>query len=164
MIKIGQGIDTHAFTDKGGTAQSVTLGGVNIPYNKSLFAHSDGDVVLHALADALLGALAMGDIGEHFPNTDQTYQGADSRVLLREVYAKIVAKGYHIGNADITIVCESPKISPYKNAMRQTIASDLATDSNNISIKATTNEKMGHLGRGEGIWASAVVLLFRQTM
>lgn len=162
MIKIGQGIDTHAFTDKGTTEQSVTLGGVKIPHNKSLLAHSDGDVVLHALADALLGALAMGDIGEHFPDTDKAYQGADSRVLLREVYAKIVAKGYRIGNADISIVCEMPKISPYKDKMRQIIASDLSININNISIKATTNEKMGHLGRGEGIWASAVVLLYQQ--
>ena len=159
MIKIGQGIDVHAFHNTGEQKQYVVLAGVHIEHTHSLLAHSDGDVVLHALADALLGALALGDIGQHFPDTDAAHAGLDSRVLLRYVYGKVLAAGYKLGNADITIMCERPKIAPYNQAMRDSIASDLQTVVGNISIKATTTEKLGFTGRQEGIMANAVVLL-----
>ncbi|MGM8885868.1 2-C-methyl-D-erythritol 2,4-cyclodiphosphate synthase [Psychrobacter sp. 1U2] len=159
MIKIGQGIDVHAFHNNGEQQQYVILAGVPIEHTHSLLAHSDGDVVLHALADALLGALAMGDIGQHFPDTDSAHAGLDSRVLLRYVYGKIVDAGYKIGNADITVMCERPKLAPYNEAMRANIASDLQSDIGHISVKATTTEKLGFAGRQEGIMASAVVLL-----
>ena len=159
MIKIGQGIDVHAFHNTGEQQQYVILAGVPIEHTHSLLAHSDGDVVLHALADALLGALALGDIGQHFPDTDVANSGLDSRVLLRYVYGKVQAAGYRLGNADITIMCERPKIAPHNQAMRDNIASDLQTDVNHISIKATTTEKLGFMGRQEGIMANAVVLL-----
>ncbi|WP_199507947.1 MULTISPECIES: 2-C-methyl-D-erythritol 2,4-cyclodiphosphate synthase [unclassified Psychrobacter] len=159
MIKIGQGIDVHAFHNNGEQQQYVVLAGVHIEHSHSLLAHSDGDVVLHALADALLGALAMGDIGQHFPDTDANNAGLDSRVLLRYVYGKILEAGYMLGNADITIMCERPKIAPYNQAMRENIAADLQVDVSNISVKATTSEKLGFTGRQEGIMASAVVLL-----
>lgn len=159
MIKIGQGIDVHAFHNTGEQQQYVVLAGVAIEHSHSLLAHSDGDVVLHALADALLGALALGDIGQHFPDTDAANSGLDSRVLLRYVYGKVQAAGYQIGNADITIMCERPKIAPYNQAMRDNIASDLQTVVSNISVKATTTEKLGFTGRQEGIMANAVVLL-----
>ncbi|WP_288999542.1 2-C-methyl-D-erythritol 2,4-cyclodiphosphate synthase [uncultured Psychrobacter sp.] len=159
MIKIGQGIDVHAFHNNGEQQQYVILAGVPIEHTHSLLAHSDGDVVLHALADALLGALALGDIGQHFPDTDAAHAGLDSRVLLRYVYRKIVDAGYKIGNADITVMCERPKLAPHNQAMRANIASDLQTDISNVSIKATTTEKLGFTGRQEGIMASAVVLL-----
>lgn len=159
MIKIGQGIDVHAFHNNGEQQQYVILAGVPIEHTHSLLAHSDGDVVLHALADALLGALAMGDIGQHFPDTDSAHKGLDSRVLLRYVYGKIIDAGYRLSNADITVMCERPKLAPYNEAMRTNIASDLQTDIGNISVKATTTEKLGFAGRQEGIMASAVVLL-----
>ena len=159
MIKIGQGIDVHAFHNTGEQQQYVVLAGVLIEHTHSLLAHSDGDVVLHALADALLGALALGDIGQHFPDTDAAHAGLDSRILLRYVYGKVQASGYQLGNADITIMCERPKIAPYNQAMRDNIASDLQTDVCNISVKATTTEKLGFTGRQEGIMANAVVLL-----
>lgn len=161
MIKIGQGIDVHAFHNNGQQQQYVMLAGVAIEHTHSLLAHSDGDVVLHALADALLGALALGDIGQHFPDTDAENAGLDSRVLLRYVYSKIQAAGYKLGNADITIMCERPKIAPYNEAMRANIASDLQTDTNSISVKATTTEKLGFTGRQEGIMANAVIVLFK---
>ena len=159
MIKIGQGIDVHAFHNTGEQQQYVVLAGVPIEHTHSLLAHSDGDVVLHALADALLGALALGDIGQHFPDTDAAHAGLDSRILLRYVYGKVQASGYQLGNADITIMCERPKIAPYNQAMRDNIASDLQIDVCNISVKATTTEKLGFTGRQEGIMANAVVLL-----
>ena len=162
MIKIGQGIDVHAFHNNGEQQQYVTLAGVAIEHTHSLLAHSDGDVVLHALADALLGALALGDIGQHFPDTDAANAGLDSRVLLRYVYGKIQSAGYKLGNADMTIMCERPKIAPFNAAMRMNIASDLQTDIGNISVKATTTEKLGFTGRQEGIMANAVVLLVPQ--
>ncbi len=158
MIRIGQGIDVHAFHNNG-QQQYVILAGVPIEHTHSLLAHSDGDVVLHALADALLGALALGDIGQHFPDTDAAHAGLDSRVLLRYVYGKVQAAGYTLGNADITVMCERPKLAPYNQAMRENIASDLQTDVSNVSIKATTTEKLGFTGRQEGIMANAVVLL-----
>ncbi|MEC7120717.1 MAG: 2-C-methyl-D-erythritol 2,4-cyclodiphosphate synthase [Pseudomonadota bacterium] len=154
-LRIGQGIDVHAF----GEGDFVTLAGVQIPHTHGLVAHSDGDVLLHALSDALLGALALGDIGRHFPDTDARYKGADSRVLLRRVYQLVQAHGYALVNADITVACERPKLAPYNLPMRQTIAADLAVSIDRISVKATTTEKLGFTGRQEGILVSAVVLL-----
>ena len=156
-LRIGQGLDVHAF----GVGDFVTLGGVQIPHTHGLIAHSDGDVLLHALSDALLGALALGDIGRHFPDTDASYKGADSRVLLRHVYQLVQAQGYALVNADITVACERPKLAPHNLAIRQTIAADLACSIDQISVKATTTEKLGFTGRQEGILVSAVVLLGR---
>lgn len=155
MLRIGQGLDVHAFE----TGDFVTLAGVQIPHTHGLKAHSDGDVILHALSDALLGALALGDIGQHFPDTDPNFKGADSRVLLRHVYQLILDRGYTLVNADITVACERPKLAPHNIAMRQNIADDLNADISHISVKATTTEKLGFTGRQEGIFASAIVLL-----
>lgn len=155
MLKIGQGLDVHAFCE----GDFVTLGGVKIPHTHGIKAHSDGDVLLHALADALLGALALGDIGQHFPDTDPAFKGADSKVLLNHVYQMVKQKGYQLINADMTVICERPKLAPHNLTMRQSIAEVLDAPLDCISIKATTNEKMGYLGRSEGIFASAVVLL-----
>ena len=163
MIKIGQGVDVHAFHNNGQQQQYVVLAGVPIEHTHSLLAHSDGDVILHALADALLGALALGDIGQHFPDTDAANAGLDSRVLLRYVYGKVLAAGYTLGNADITVMCERPKLAPHNLAIRVNIASDLQTDVSSISVKATTSEKLGFTGRQEGIMANAVVLLVPNT-
>lgn len=159
MLRIGQGLDVHAFE----AGDFVTLAGVKIPHNQGLKAHSDGDVVLHALSDALLGALALGDIGQHFPDTDLTYKGADSRVLLRAVYQLILAQGYELINADITVACERPKLAPHNLAMRENIALDLDSKLDHISVKATTTEKLGFTGRQEGIFASAIVLLQKKS-
>ena len=159
MVRIGQGMDVHAFHNTGEQQQYVVLAGVPIEHTHSLLAHSDGDVVLHALADALLGAVALGDIGQHFPDTDVAHAGLDSRVLLRYVYQKVQEAGYVLGNADITVMCERPKLAPFSQAMRENIANDLQTDTSRISIKATTSEKLGFTGRQEGILCSAVVLL-----
>ncbi len=155
MIRVGQGYDVHRFKDDG----EVILGGVNIPYEKGLEAHSDGDVVLHALSDALLGAAALGDIGKHFPDTDPEFKGADSRVLLRHVYGIVKEKGYKLGNADITIIAQAPKMAPHIVAMCENIAADLETGIENINVKATTTEKLGFEGRKEGIAVQAVVLI-----
>lgn len=155
MIRIGQGLDVHAFE----VGDFVTLAGVKIPHTHGLKAHSDGDVLLHALSDALLGALALGDIGHHFPDTDDSYKGADSRVLLRHVYQLILDKGYCLANADITVACEKPKLAKHNIAMRQNIAEDLQVSIEQVSVKATTTEKLGFTGRQEGIFASAIVLL-----
>ena len=157
-IRIGQGLDVHAFEP----GEFVTLAGVRIPHTHGLKAHSDGDVLLHALTDALLGALALGDIGRHFPDTDAAYKGADSRVLLRKAYGLIVAQGYTLVNADITVACERPKLVKHNTAMRQNIAQDLQVEMDQISVKATTTEKLGFTGREEGILASAIVLLAKQ--
>lgn len=154
-IRIGQGLDVHAFE----AGDYVTLAGIRIPHTHGLKAHSDGDVVLHALCDALLGAVALGDIGQHFPDNDPNYKGADSRELLRQVYALIQHKGYVLNNADITVACERPKLAAHNFNMRQSIADVLAVDVEQISIKATTTEQLGFTGRQEGILASAVVLL-----
>lgn len=156
-LRIGQGIDVHAF----GEGTFVTLAGVQIPHTHGLIAHSDGDVLLHALSDALLGALALGDIGRHFPDTDAAYKGADSRVLLRHVYALIEQKGYRLVNADITVACERPKLAKYNEPMRQNIADDLGVSLDQVSVKATTTEKLGFTGRQEGILVTAVVLVAR---
>ncbi|MFA0810670.1 2-C-methyl-D-erythritol 2,4-cyclodiphosphate synthase [Microbulbifer epialgicus] len=156
-FRIGQGFDVHAF----GPGNHVVLGGVEIPHKHGLKAHSDGDVLLHALADALLGALALGDIGQHFPDTDERYSGADSRVLLRHVVALLNEKGYCLVNADTTLVAQAPKMAPHIEAMRRNIATDCGVDVTDISVKATTTEKLGFTGRGEGVAAQAVVLIER---
>ncbi|MGY6277942.1 2-C-methyl-D-erythritol 2,4-cyclodiphosphate synthase [Methylomonas sp. MgM2] len=155
MIRVGMGYDVHRFTD----GHHIILGGVIIPYEKGLEAHSDGDVVLHALADAILGAAALGDIGKHFPDTDPEFKGADSRVLLRHVYKIVQDKGYKLVNADITIIAQAPKMLPHVPGMRANIAEDLAVDVDFINVKATTTEKLGFEGRKEGIAVQAVVLI-----
>lgn len=156
-IRIGQGIDVHAFAP----GDFVTLGGIRIPHTHGLKAHSDGDVVLHALSDALLGALCLGDIGRHFPDTDASYAGADSGVLLQRIYQLIIDRQYRLVNTDITIACERPKISPHASAMQRRIAQLLDCEVDRISVKATTTEKLGFTGRQEGILVSCVVLLGR---
>ncbi len=155
MIRIGQGYDVHRFADEG----DVILGGVKIDYEQGLEAHSDGDVVLHALSDALLGAAALGDIGKHFPDTDAEFKGADSRVLLRHVYSIVKEKGYQLVNADITIIAQAPKMAPHISAMCENIAADLEVDVDCINVKATTTEKLGFEGRKEGIAVQAAVLI-----
>lgn len=155
MIRVGQGYDVHRFVDDG----KVILGGVTIDYEKGLEAHSDGDVVLHALCDALLGAAALGDIGKHFPDTDPEFKGADSRVLLKHVYSIVRDKGYVLGNADITIIAQAPKMAPHILAMCENIAADLSVPVDSINVKATTTEKLGFEGRKEGIAVQAVVLI-----
>ena len=154
--RVGHGIDVHRF----GEGDKVTLGGVVIPHEQGLLAHSDGDVALHALADALLGALALGDIGKHFPDTDAAYRGADSRVLLRHVVALVQSHGYVVGNADVTVLAERPKLAPHIVLMRERIAEDLGVPVDQVSVKATTTEKLGFVGRREGIEAHAVVMLW----
>ena len=155
MIRVGQGYDVHRFND----GDHIMLGGVKILYEQGLEAHSDGDVVLHALADALLGAAALGDIGKHFPDTDPEFKGADSRALLRHVYKIVQDKGYKLVNADITIVAQTPKMAPHIPAMCANIAADLQTEIDQINVKATTTEKLGFEGRKEGIAVHAVVLI-----
>jgi 2-C-methyl-D-erythritol 2,4-cyclodiphosphate synthase len=155
MIRVGQGYDVHRFNE----GDHIILGGVTIPYEKGLEAHSDGDVVLHALADALLGAAALGDIGKHFPDTDPQFKDADSRILLRHVYGVVRAKGYTLVNADITIIAQAPKMAPHIAAMCRNIAADLQADIDCINVKATTTEKLGFEGRKEGIAVQAVVLI-----
>ncbi len=154
-MRIGQGYDVHAFGD----GDKIVIGGVAIPHERGLVAHSDGDVLLHALCDALLGAVALGDIGKHFPDTDANYKNADSRALLRMVYAKVKAKGYVLANTDMTVVAQAPKMAPYIEAMVQRIAQDLDASPEQVNVKATTTEKLGFTGRKEGIAAYAVVLL-----
>ncbi|MDO9169206.1 MAG: 2-C-methyl-D-erythritol 2,4-cyclodiphosphate synthase [Methylobacter sp.] len=155
MIRVGQGYDVHRFKEGG----DVILGGVKIDYEQGLEAHSDGDVVLHALCDAILGAAALGDIGKHFPDTDPEFKGADSRVLLRHVYGIVQEKGYKLVNADITIIAQAPLMSPHTAAMCRNIADDLQVDVDCINVKATTTEKLGFEGRKEGIAVQAIVLI-----
>ena len=155
MIRVGQGYDVHRFND----GEHIILGGVNIAYEQGLEAHSDGDVVLHALCDALLGAAALGDIGKHFPDTDPEFKGADSRVLLRHVYRIVQDLGYSLVNADMTIIAQAPKMAPHIAAMCRHIADDLAVDIDCINVKATTTEKLGFEGRKEGIAVQAIVLI-----
>ncbi|PXA72653.1 MULTISPECIES: 2-C-methyl-D-erythritol 2,4-cyclodiphosphate synthase [Vibrio] len=157
MIRIGHGFDVHKFGGEG----PVIIGGVSIPYEQGLIAHSDGDVALHALCDALLGAIAAGDIGRHFPDTDEQWKGADSRALLRDVYQRVLKQGYQLGNADITLIAQAPKMAPYIESMCQVIAEDLQTAISNINVKATTTEQLGFTGRKEGIACEAVVLLIK---
>lgn len=153
--RIGHGIDVHRF----GPGDHITLGGVAIPHDQGLVAHSDGDVALHALCDAILGALALGDIGQHFPDTDAAFSGADSRGLLRHVAGLMRARGYRVGNADVTVLAERPKLMPHIPLMRERIAADLGVAADAVSVKATTTEKLGFVGRREGIEAHAVVML-----
>ncbi|TQM12939.1 2-C-methyl-D-erythritol 2,4-cyclodiphosphate synthase [Pseudoxanthomonas sp. 3HH-4] len=156
-IRIGQGFDVHAFGD----GDHVMLGGVRVPHERGVIAHSDGDVVLHALCDAMLGALALGDIGKHFPPSDDRWKGEDSRAFVRHCNALIAELGWRVGNADVTVICERPKVGPHGGAMRACVAEDLGIDIDAVSIKATTTEKLGFTGRGEGIAAQAVVLLVK---
>jgi 2-C-methyl-D-erythritol 2,4-cyclodiphosphate synthase len=154
-LRVGQGIDVHAFA----TGDHVMLGGVRIEHECGLAAHSDGDVVLHALCDAMLGAAALGDIGRHFPPSDSRWENADSRDLLRQVDLMLKHDGWSMINADITLVCEQPKIAPHAEQMKVNIAADLGIDVTDVSIKATTTEGLGFCGRGEGISALAIVLI-----
>lgn len=154
-MRIGQGFDVHAFQSGG----RLVLGGVTVPHDRSLEAHSDGDVVLHALCDALLGAAGLGDIGRHFPPHDAAYKGIDSRILLRKTCEQLQEKNYAVVNADITIVAQAPKLSPYVDAMCDNISADLQVNASQVNVKATTTEHLGFTGRGEGIAAFAVVLL-----
>lgn len=158
MFRIGQGYDAHRFQDGG----RLVLGGVKIDYPRGMAAHSDGDVVLHALCDALLGAAGLGDIGKHFPDSDAEFEGIDSRILLRDVNRKVTDLGYVLGNADVTIIAQMPRMSPHIDAMRRNIAQDLGVDPELINVKATTTEGMGFEGRSEGIAVQAVALLRKQ--
>ncbi len=155
VIRIGQGFDVHAFGD----GDHLMLGGIRVPHSRGLIAHSDGDVAIHALCDAILGALALGDIGKHFPPDDSRWRDADSCTFLRHCTTLARARGWIVGNADITIVCERPKIGPHADAMRKNLADDMLVAMDAVSIKATTTEKLGFCGREEGIAAMAVVLL-----
>jgi 2-C-methyl-D-erythritol 2,4-cyclodiphosphate synthase len=154
-IRIGQGYDVHAF----GGGDHVMLGGVRVPHRCGVIAHSDGDVILHALCDAMLGALALGDIGQHFPPSDDRWKGADSSDFVRHCDGLLRARGWQVGNADVTVICERPKVGPHALAMRETVARLLGVELDRVSVKATTSEKLGFTGREEGIAAQAVVLL-----
>lgn len=156
-FRIGHGFDVHKF----GEGDHVVIGGVTIPYEKGLVAHSDGDVALHALTDALLGAAALGDIGKHFPDTDAEFAGANSRGLLRQAFSEIRKLGWLVGNVDVTIIAQAPKMRPHIDAMRTNIAADLDIDMSATNVKATTTEKLGFTGRKEGIAVEAVALLYR---
>ena len=154
-MRIGHGYDVHAFTE----GDHIVLGGVKIPHKYSFAAHSDGDVLLHALCDAFLGAIAQGDIGRHFPDDDPQYKNIDSAILLKNVYKKVIAAGYKLENADVTVIAQAPKLKNYIDDMCLTISSHLDVDKNSINIKATTTEGLGFSGREEGIAVNAVVLL-----
>lgn len=156
-LRIGHGFDVHAFGD----GDHLMLGGVRVAHDRGVVAHSDGDVVIHALCDAMLGALALGDIGRHFPPDDPQWKAADSRAFLRHCNALVRERGWMLGNADITVICERPKIGPHAEAMRALLAVDLGVAIDAISVKATTTEKLGFTGRGEGIAAHAVCLVVR---
>lgn len=155
MMRIGQGFDVHTF----GEGDHVMLGGVRVPFNRGVVAHSDGDVVIHALCDAIFGALALGDIGRHFPPSQEQWRNASSRIFLQHAAKLMREQGYALGNADVTVICEAPKVGPHAQAMREAIAEALDCEVGRISIKATTTEKLGFTGRGEGIAAQACVLL-----
>lgn len=154
-MRIGQGIDVHAF----GQGDFVMLGGVRIPYTRGVVAHSDGDVILHALCDALLGALGQGDIGQHFKDTDPRWKGADSKGFVRHIMEMVRTRNLRVGNADVTVLSEAPKVGPHRDEIRRQIAELLEVSTEYVNVKATTTEKLGFLGRGEGIAAQAIVLL-----
>lgn len=156
-IRIGQGFDVHAFAD----GRRLILGGVDIPYDKGLLGHSDADVLLHAICDALLGAAGLGDIGRHFPDTDAKFKGIDSRELLRDVRSQLKQHGWRVANVDATIIAQAPKMAPHIPVMRQHIADDLELGCEQVNVKATTTERLGFTGRGEGIAAQAICLLVR---
>lgn len=156
-MRIGHGYDVHKF----GSDKPLILAGVTVPYEQGLVAHSDGDVILHALCDALLGAVALGDIGKHFPDTDAQYAGADSRLLLRHCVALVAERGYRLGNLDLTVIAQAPRLRPHIDAMREIIAADCNCQLEQVNVKATTSEGLGFVGRKEGISCHAVVLLER---
>ena len=156
-FRVGQGFDVHVLC----TDRPLIIGGVTIEHTHGLLGHSDADVLLHAVTDALLGAAGLGDIGRHFPDTDPQYQGADSRVLLRHAYALVQEQGWRVGNIDATIHAQAPKMAPHAPAMGENIAQDLQIESNQVNIKAKTNEKVGFVGRLEGIAATVVALLYK---
>lgn len=156
-FRVGQGYDCHALV----AGRALIIGGVNIPHPTGLLGHSDADVLLHAITDALLGAAALGDIGRHFPDTDAQFSGADSRVLLRQVAARVAQAGYAIGNVDATIIAQKPKMAPHIEQMIVHVAADLGITPQQVNLKAKTNEKLGYLGREEGIAAEAVALIYR---
>jgi len=158
-MRIGHGYDVHRFDELNGEAAFITLGGIKIPSDRALLAHSDGDVLIHALCDALLGAAGLGDIGQHFPDTDAQYKNIDSRVLLRNVVKALAEAGWQLANADITIVAQTPKILPYKADMQNLLCDDLAGSIGQVNIKATTTEGLGFIGRKEGVACHAVVLI-----
>ena len=155
-FRIGQGYDCHALV----TQRKLIIGGVTIPHKTGLLGHSDADVLLHAITDALLGAAGLGDIGRHFPDTDAQFSGADSRILLREAVKRVAAVGFAVGNLDATIIAQAPRMAPHISAMVSNIAADLNVAIDRVNIKAKTNEKLGYLGREEGIAAEAVVLIY----
>jgi 2-C-methyl-D-erythritol 2,4-cyclodiphosphate synthase len=157
-MRIGQGFDVHQLVE----GRKLIIGGVDIPYHKGLLGHSDADVLLHAICDALLGAAALGDIGRHFADTDAKFKNIDSRILLREVARLIAEQGFRVGNVDATIIAQAPKMSPHIAQMVQNIAADLGVASNVVNVKATTTEQLGYTGRGEGIAAQAIVLLLAE--
>jgi 2-C-methyl-D-erythritol 2,4-cyclodiphosphate synthase len=157
-IRIGNGFDVHALV----AGRKLILGGVEIPWDRGLAGHSDADVLLHAVCDAILGALALGDLGAHFPDTDPRWEDADSRMLLRHVVSLAIDRGWRIGNVDATLIAQAPKLAPYVTAMRANLAADLGCDLGDVSVKATTTERLGFAGRGEGIAGLATVLLIRK--
>ena len=157
MMRIGHGYDVHRLVE----GRKLILGGVDIPYERGLLGHSDADVLVHAIMDAILGAAALGDIGKHFPDTDPTFKGADSRVLLRHVMGLVRGKGYAVGNVDATIIAQAPKMAPHIQSMRERIAEDLGIELDQVNVKATTTEKLGFTGREEGIAVHAVALLVK---
>ncbi len=154
-FRIGHGFDVHRYID----GDEIILGGVKIPHTQAFEAHSDGDVLIHAVCDALLGAIAAGDIGQHFPDTDAAYAGIDSCILLAKVYTLVIAAGYKIGNLDVTVIAQTPRLAQYKELIRQRLALELNTSINQINVKATTTEKLGYIGREEGIAVHSVVIL-----
>ena len=155
MIRVGTGYDVHAFCE----GDHLVLGGIKIPFNKAFTAHSDGDVLIHAMCDALLGALALGDIGQHFPPSDTQWKNCESSVFLEHIMELIKQKGYQVNNIDSTIICEQPKMQPHIIAMRENLAKIMGLEINQVSVKATTTEKLGYCGRGEGIAVQSVCLL-----
>lgn len=159
LFRIGQGYDNHALV----SGRKLIIGGVDIPHTKGLLGHSDADVLLHAITDAILGAAALGDIGRHFPDTDERYRGADSRTLLREAMKRVAEAGYVVGNIDATIIAQSPKMAPHIPAMIENIASDVGVALNQVNVKAKTNEKLGYLGREEGMAVQAIALLYAKS-
>ena len=160
LPRIGQGYDVHCLTE----GRALVLGGVTVPYEKGLLGHSDADVLLHALMDALLGAAALGDNGHLFPDSDEQYRGADSRVLLRAVAQVLDRRGYAVGNVDVTLVAQRPRVAPYIPRMRENIAADLGLALDAVSVKATTEERLGFTGSGEGMAAHAVALIYRKPL
>ena len=153
--RIGHGFDVHRFKE----GDSIVLGGVKIPHTRAFEAHSDGDVLIHALCDALLGAIAAGDIGQHFPDNDDSYKNIDSRILLTNVYKMVTDAGYKLGNIDITVIAQAPRLAAYIEPIRQSLAKELQADSDQINVKATTTEWLGYIGREEGIAVHAVVVV-----